>query len=53
MLDVDGRIANGRAEIEKLYGGGRVRDPNAALGRGTHVSDEPVIEVKGNRTQAT
>src|SRR5690348_8478349 len=29
MLDVDGTIAKGRAEIEKLYGGGRARDPNA------------------------
>ena len=26
MLDVDGTIAHGRAEIEKLYGGGPTRD---------------------------
>src|SRR5688572_7203437 len=31
LLDVDGTIAHGRAEIEKLYGGGaRARDPNDA-----------------------
>src|SRR5262245_4475380 len=31
LLDVDGTIAHGRAEIEKLYGGGGApRDANAA-----------------------
>jgi hypothetical protein len=53
MLDVDGTIANGRAEIERLYGGGRARDPNAAtLPRNGMLLTNPVIEVKGNRAQA-
>ena len=53
MLDVDGTIANGRAEIEKLYGGGRARDPNAApRPHNGMLLTNPVIEVKGNRAQA-
>ena len=53
LLDVDGTIANGRAEIEKLYGGGRARDPNAApRPRNGMLLTNPVIEVKGNRAQA-
>jgi ketosteroid isomerase-like protein len=53
MLDVDGTIAKGRAEIEKLYGGGPRRDANA--GPRPHngmLLTNPVIEVKGNRAQA-
>jgi SnoaL-like domain len=53
LLDVDGTIANGRAEIEALYGGGRARDPSAAPGpRNGMLLTNPVIEVKGNRAQA-
>jgi SnoaL-like domain len=53
LLDVDGTIANGRAEIERLYGGGRARDPNAApRPRNGMLLTNPVIEVKGNRAQA-
>jgi hypothetical protein len=54
LLDVDGTIANGRAEIEKLYGGGsRARDPNAApRPHNGMLLTNPVIEVKGNRAQA-
>jgi hypothetical protein len=53
MLDVDGTIAKGRAEIEKLYGGGPARAANA--GPRPHngmLLTNPVIEVKGNRAQA-
>ncbi len=53
MLDVDGTIARGRAEIEKLYGGGGTRDTSA--GPQPHngmLLTNPVIEVKGNRAQA-
>jgi SnoaL-like protein len=53
MLDVDGTIAHGRAEIEKLYGGPRTRDPNAAPRPRNHMLlTNPVIEIKGNRAQA-
>jgi hypothetical protein len=53
MLDVDGTIANGHAEIEKLYGGGRARDPNAApRPRNGMLLTNPVIAVKGDRAQA-
>jgi hypothetical protein len=53
LLDVDGTIANGRAEIEKLYGGGRARDPNAApRPHNGMLLTNPVIEVKGTRAQA-
>ena len=53
MLDVDGTIANGRAEIERLYGGGRERDANAAARPHNHMLlTNPVIEIKGNRAQA-
>jgi hypothetical protein len=50
MLDVDGTIANGRAEIEKLYGGGPARD--ASRPRNHMLLTNPVIEIKGNRAQA-
>ena len=53
MLDVDGTIANGRAEIERLYGGGRERDANAAPRPHNHMLlTNPVIEIEGNRAQA-
>jgi hypothetical protein len=53
MLDVDGTIAKGRAEIEKLYGGGRARDPNAApRPHNGMLLTNPVIEIKGTRAQA-
>src|SRR5688572_20125309 len=53
LLDVDGTIANGRAEIEALYGDGRQRDPNAApRPRNGMLLTNPVIEIKGNRAQA-
>ncbi len=53
MLDVDGTIANGRPESDKLYGGGRSRDSNAApRPRNGMLLTNPVIEVKGNRAQA-
>jgi hypothetical protein len=50
MLDVDGTIANGRAAIEKLYGGGPARD--ASRPRNHMLLTNPVIEIKGNRAQA-
>ena len=52
MLDVDGTIANGRAEIEKLYGGGPARDANAPRPRNHMLLTNPVIEIKGDRAQA-
>jgi hypothetical protein len=52
MLDVDGTIANGRAEIEKLYGGGPARDASAPRPRNHMLLTNPVIEIKGNRAQA-
>ena len=50
MLDVDGTIANGRAAIEKLYGGGPARDANRPSNH--MLLTNPVIEIKGNRAQA-
>ena len=50
MLDVDGTIANGRAAIEKLYGGGPARD--ASRPSNHMLLTNPVIEIKGNRAQA-
>lgn len=54
LLDVDGTIARGRAEIEALYGvGGRPRDPNAPpQPHNGMLLTNPVIEIKGNRAQA-
>ena len=53
MLDVDGTIAHGRAEIAKLYGGGPARNANAAPRPQNHmVLTNPVIEVRGNRAMA-
>ncbi len=50
MLDVDGTIANGRVEIEKLYGGGPAHD--ATRPRNHMLLTNPVIEIKGDRAQA-
>ena len=53
MLDVDGTIAHGRAEIEKLYGGGPTRETTAAARPHNHMLlTNPVIEIKGDRAQA-
>lgn len=53
MLDVDGTIANGRAAIERLYGGGPERGANAAPRPHNHMLlTNPVIEIEGNRAQA-
>ena len=52
MLDVDGTIAKGRAEITKLYGGG-TRKPDAAPRPQNHMLlTNPVIEIRGNRAIA-
>jgi hypothetical protein len=53
MLDVDGTIANGRAAIEKLYGGGPARDSSSGPRPRNHMLlTNPVIEIKGDRAQA-
>ena len=52
MLDVDGTIANGRAQIEKLYGGGPARDASTPRPRNHMLLTNPVIEIKGDRAQA-
>jgi SnoaL-like domain len=52
MLDVDGTIANGRAEIEELYAGGPARDANTPRPRNHMLLTNPVIEIKGDRAQA-
>lgn len=50
LFDVDGTVARGRSEIEKLYGGGPARAANAPT---IHMLlTNPVIEIKGNRAQA-
>jgi hypothetical protein len=49
MLDVDSTIAKGRAEIEKLYGGGPARDPSKPSNH--MLLTNPVIEIKGNKAQ--
>jgi hypothetical protein len=55
LLDVDGTVATGRAEIESLYGGGPSRD-NAggapAYPRGHMLLTNPVIEIDGDMAQA-
>jgi hypothetical protein len=50
MLDVDGTIANGREEIEKLYRGGPPREANRP--RNHMLLTNPVIDIKGDRAQA-
>jgi hypothetical protein len=53
LLDVDGTLARGRAEIERLYGGGRARGANDAPRPHNHMLlTNPVIEIKGDRAQA-
>lgn len=53
LLDVDGTVARGRAEIERLYGGGRARAANDAPRPHNHMLlTNPVIEIKGDRAQA-
>jgi ketosteroid isomerase-like protein len=53
LLDVDGTIAKGRAEISKLYGGGAARKAEAAPRPQNHMMlTNPVIEVRGNRAIA-
>lgn len=53
LLDVDGTIAHGRAEIAKLYGIGAPRSANAAPQPQNHMLlTNPVIEIRGNRAQA-
>jgi hypothetical protein len=55
LLDVDGTIAKGRAEIAKLYGSPAPdpKQPAAAPGRRMHMLlTNPVIAVKGNTATA-
>ena len=53
LLDVDGTVAKGRKEIEKLYGGGPARPANAAPRPHSHMMlTNPVIEVRGTRAHA-
>jgi hypothetical protein len=53
LLDVDGTIAKGRAEIAKLYGGGSARAADAQPRPQNHMMlTNPVIEVRGNRAIA-
>jgi len=56
MLDVDSTIANGRAEIEKLYapapGDKKKAEPKVSKPHNHMLLGNPVIEVKGNVAQA-
>ena len=56
MLDVDSTIANGRAEIEKLYGGpppgDKKNEPKVSKPHNHMLLTNPVIEIKGNTAQA-
>lgn len=52
LLDVDGTIAGGRAEIEKLYSVGPGRDANIPQPHNHMLLTNPVIEIKGDRAQA-
>ena len=56
MLDVDSTIANGRAEIEKLYGGpppsAKKNEPKVSKPHNHMLLTNPVIEIKGNTAQA-
>lgn len=59
LLDVDGTVARGHAEIAALYGGGSeaseeapARDANAPYRRGHMLLTNPVIEIKGERAIA-
>ena len=56
LLDVDGTVAEGRAAIEALYGGGGSdEDENAgrpSYPRGHMLLTNPVIEIDGERAEA-
>ena len=52
LLDVDGTIAKGRAEIAKLNGGGPARTDAAPRPQNHMLLTNPVIEVRGNRAMA-
>jgi hypothetical protein len=55
LLDVDGTVAEGRAEIEALYGAGPSRDEDAdrpSYPRGHMLLTNPVIEIDGDMAQA-
>ncbi len=56
ILDVDSTIANGRAEIEKLYapasGDKKKAEPKVSKPHNHMLLGNPVIEVKGNVAQA-
>ena len=55
LLDVDGTIAKGRAEIGKLYGGEtpNPKEPAPAPGRRMHMLlTNPIITIKGNTATA-
>lgn len=54
LLDVDGTVAKGRAEIAKLYSPApNPKEPAPATGRRMHMLlTNPIITVKGNTAQA-
>jgi hypothetical protein len=52
LLDVDGTVAKGRAEIEKLYAVGPGRNANIPQPHNHMLLTNPVIEIKGNKAQA-
>lgn len=53
LLDVDGTVAKGRKEIEKLYGGGSGRPANATPRPHNHMMlTNPVIELRGTTAHA-
>ncbi len=55
MLDVDGTIATGHAEIDALYGpqeGAPAPEPNAQARRGHMLLTNPVIEINGDHAIA-
>jgi hypothetical protein len=53
LLDVDSTVANGRAEIERLYGGGNGRAADAAPRPHNHMLlTNPVIEIMGDTAHA-
>jgi hypothetical protein len=55
LLDVDGTVARGRAEIETLYGGGPRRDSEdgrPSYPRGHMLLTNPVIAIDGDTAEA-
>jgi hypothetical protein len=53
LLDVDGTVAKGRKEIEKLYGGGPARPAGDAPRPHNHMMlTNPVIEIRGTTAHA-